>query len=690
MEKLLEIIEGIKKNNILLPHFQREFVWNKTQQKKLILSVLTNLPASSSLLLKKSKKDDFKCLKIGMRNQEIKSFGTGDCWYLLDGQQRFSTIFYAFCNIFDSDKKENLAEFKKLDNKLCKRWHLNFNYDKMYLFNYDSLLFDQKNANELLPEDLESFLNFDEINEKNIKEHDVDLSSIEKNSKDNKSIPLIFLLINYKVQCKRTLKKIFDDRLDEIRSNNHHRNILFNILKNKSYPDLVQSIDKYYQKDEETIREIDQFIDKDCGLKDEWVDGVYDHLTNYLKEYRIQPIKMKDRNKAVKTFEYINTGGTNLSAFDLLCSKVGGFDLRKKVIEKTKQEFDFFDKKFDSTKIGLVEEFGLVEGSANFSVTKKYADYLSQVLNLIHFKAQGKSPNDKAFSTILLKSKYSLNHLDGEFIIKHYEEAVNVIKKTSAILQLFCGHKEVKNITNHLSLIQIFTFFIYAKEPQINKNNIEKLIGLFWLKLFVGNYNSNQNENSINDTASMYQLIFNSSKDVLRELRELINKSLFNTESFATKELLTSKKCSNSLENNIFMFIKSKKEPFYDLNDPTNPHKINLHDEIEIHHLIPLGDATNIKQSSGKIRKDKDHLLNSTMNKTPIRKETNRIIGNKSIDRYSTDLEMYTLQFSHHSITKEWSIKYNKQNIKKIKGLFESRFDKIKENILETVQAVLN
>lgn len=71
LKNLSEIIIAIQKNIVLLPHFQREYVWNKTQQKNLILSVLTNLPSSSSLLLRKQNTDKFKCIRIGMRSEVI-------------------------------------------------------------------------------------------------------------------------------------------------------------------------------------------------------------------------------------------------------------------------------------------------------------------------------------------------------------------------------------------------------------------------------------------------------------------------------------------------------------------------------------------------------------------------------------------------------------------------------------------
>lgn len=52
-ESLEVTINKIKKNEILLPDFQRQFVWKEEEmQRKLVASVLTKMPIGSILLLK--------------------------------------------------------------------------------------------------------------------------------------------------------------------------------------------------------------------------------------------------------------------------------------------------------------------------------------------------------------------------------------------------------------------------------------------------------------------------------------------------------------------------------------------------------------------------------------------------------------------------------------------------------------
>lgn len=62
---LVEIINKIEKNQILLPDFQREFVWkDEDQQKQLVASVLCKMPVGSILLLE-SDPDDYAAKVIG-------------------------------------------------------------------------------------------------------------------------------------------------------------------------------------------------------------------------------------------------------------------------------------------------------------------------------------------------------------------------------------------------------------------------------------------------------------------------------------------------------------------------------------------------------------------------------------------------------------------------------------------------
>ena len=65
---LKDLIGKIEKKDILLPDFQRGFVWkDEEQQRKIVASVLAKMPIGSILLLK-SQAGDYSSKQIGSKN----------------------------------------------------------------------------------------------------------------------------------------------------------------------------------------------------------------------------------------------------------------------------------------------------------------------------------------------------------------------------------------------------------------------------------------------------------------------------------------------------------------------------------------------------------------------------------------------------------------------------------------------
>ena len=62
-------INKIKRNAIMLPDFQRNFVWKEEEtQKKLVASVLTKMPIGSILLLKSKDAHEYFCKQLGAKD----------------------------------------------------------------------------------------------------------------------------------------------------------------------------------------------------------------------------------------------------------------------------------------------------------------------------------------------------------------------------------------------------------------------------------------------------------------------------------------------------------------------------------------------------------------------------------------------------------------------------------------------
>lgn len=84
--KISELIDGIRKKYIVLPEFQREYVWNKDQAKKLISSLVKEYPVGALLFWKTDAPPELKNLIVIVDN-------LGTLQIILDGQQRLTTLY---------------------------------------------------------------------------------------------------------------------------------------------------------------------------------------------------------------------------------------------------------------------------------------------------------------------------------------------------------------------------------------------------------------------------------------------------------------------------------------------------------------------------------------------------------------------------------------------------------------------
>ena len=85
--KISELLDGIRKSDIVLPEFQREYVWNRDQSKKLVGSLYNEYPIGSLLFWKT---DNPPALK----NIQHLPEKLGLIQVILDGQQRLTTLYY--------------------------------------------------------------------------------------------------------------------------------------------------------------------------------------------------------------------------------------------------------------------------------------------------------------------------------------------------------------------------------------------------------------------------------------------------------------------------------------------------------------------------------------------------------------------------------------------------------------------
>ena len=135
---LAALIAESNSGQILLPNFQRAFVWRSDDHRSLAASILLNIPCGS-LLMVKGLSSDFASRKVGIAHSEANG-PEANCEFLLDGQQRASTIKAIFSDVFAGEADWTVgwqATFSQLRN----RWALRIRPgdDDPDLFGYRAL-----------------------------------------------------------------------------------------------------------------------------------------------------------------------------------------------------------------------------------------------------------------------------------------------------------------------------------------------------------------------------------------------------------------------------------------------------------------------------------------------------------------------------------------------------------------------
>lgn len=187
-----EIFKLIEDKNLVLPDFQRDFVWSKHQQQELITSLLLDLPIGSLLILDGSS-DDFATKKIGYTNKE--DIPTKECKYLLDGQQRITTLKNVFSDIFNTNDWEDFMR-NEVYGLLKFRWFIQVSKNNeesdedIDIFGYDELNFNLDAIKSIEPGQMSSRLIYKSIgvSDKLVKNvYNPGYESPQENNEENKN-----------------------------------------------------------------------------------------------------------------------------------------------------------------------------------------------------------------------------------------------------------------------------------------------------------------------------------------------------------------------------------------------------------------------------------------------------------------------------------------------------------------------
>lgn len=658
-KELSKIYDDIGESKLVLPNFQRGFIWSREKQKKLVSSMLVGLPVGSLLILE-GQADDFSKRKLCFP-EEVNV--NKDCDYLLDGQQRLSSLRTIFFDVFDDqDWKET---WDSLYGTLRTRWFVRIRPTDAEedIFGYENLI--AKDLNKFTDNDIEDFVNFlpihktkesevhhpgfklknsdgvEETREAFIKDH------VTKHYAANFLVPLWETSKGMYGLHRRVLRKIADARVAELKVIAEHKEHSVEFYEGvfKTVGITVDDI-KIALSSGDGI-EVDRLWQQ---LATEWVTKLSADLENVsAKKMPIIHLHRDELNRAVAIFEAINRGGVPLSTYDLVVAKSarnqGIKNLSSRIIELVEADIEIIYANFEkyakdekTTSSWSAQNMRLIDGN---EPTNAFKDWFVNVLSLlVYVRKEGK--------------KCAVDHIKKEKILaisssdinNYSDQTVNSIIRALAFLQLRCGVITGNEVSYKLMVV-VLAFYLSDDQVWNSKQALDRLEYWYWYSLFGGSYFYSQNKVCVDDVERISLLLdgdFKSFSDTDR---------ILNVPDFVTKEILlrksdVSEKEPSSIRAGILQYVLSKIPADFMLKDDVSEFgylsawNISQGDiEVEIHHIIPLASQACIGETAKRLRKLNGHVLNSPLNLAYISKKANRMLGPTSPTEYVELLQSF-------------------------------------------------
>jgi len=344
--KLSDLIKQADSGVLVLPNFQREFTYDRKKQHALLCSLFSGIPLGSVLLLEGGNKVKFSSRLVGRSSDYPLDALPERPMYLLDGQQRISTIWNALTDVYSSSDKAHDDLYAEIHKYLRSRWYLRFcvgeDFDSnpwgmKYLDCGEGFLVDR-----LTPSSVEEFICYD-IAVKGSKwnwEGSLDYPVIRPDSSrklkeykefldENWAIPIHAIFSD---ELHSFVRKIGDRRRRNIQDQvnellgtpwtdlHDEERELFDVLFGVHSQGLLSGLTK------EVVGEVLQ------SQVDSWVDGINRYL-RLVSETQLGVLELREAylKKAHDVFEAINIAGVKLSTYDLFCASQPKVDVRLKV-----------------------------------------------------------------------------------------------------------------------------------------------------------------------------------------------------------------------------------------------------------------------------------------------------------------------------------------------------------------------
>jgi hypothetical protein len=637
-DQLAQLFDAAATRKLLLPNFQRDFVWSLEDQRSLAASLLLDIPLGSLLFLSGST-SEFSARRIGQKiraNVEEEA----ECEYVLDGQQRLSSLYSIVADPFEGESWD--------DHVRSSYWNLRYRWALSVLPDQDgSDLFGSKYLSlETLPAEPDlvrsRLIAFRvKLNAPNASEwfhpgwrfelpaqqrllEVVNAAAVAgmiplwriSSDGDNQTSLHVRVLQKIAANCKEELEaRLLDgEKIAEVRQ-----------ALARIRPDIDETAPV------ETIRE---------GLADiraNWVQDVT-QLLAAMARFKIPvvdlPVKQVDR--AIVIFESMNRGGTPLSTFDLLTARLARTENRNLG--------ELIFEHISACKITITDEIwgqlpsprpdiwtpqsdavGLAKDSPSTAFKNSFLSMLSLLANLA---------NGVDLTTATMKQTQILN-LQSEQVQTFWRPATDAILRAWAFLQIRCGVRSESDLRNKLLVIPA-ALALRDDDALTNKKLLDRLEYWYWCSVLTSTYTERQNDNAIRDSKKLLSWVATGT-EIENPFSDRRDKVL-NDPGYSDRDSLLRETEDAGVATDVGMYFLQYELSHAPYDMLSSSKRIFAWEDLtEDHHLVPLGSATTILESTQEIRRSNEgigRLLNSPLNRSLISAGANRKIGSMNIQGY--------------------------------------------------------
>jgi hypothetical protein len=685
---------------LLLPNFQRDFVWDDDQQAYLIASFLTGLPIGSYLLVE-GKKASFSYREIGSKNTHRQSENienASEVFFLLDGQQRLTTLRIAFSDYYNI--RNWIANSQITYKKLKNLWYLDLSQiladkNKSDIFGIRNLKFQPDDLFSLEPDEIRPYIvNFkvtDDVTEdmwyhpgQNFGEIDAYQQQDQWTIKiaNENHIPLLGI-VEKNSHLTNTLRRIADQRTQSMKIDVEEREE----LSLHSYFNHLQDYDTRYI-DTNNTNAIDFLWNK---LKDKWIESISDYFQTLIDSKALPLIVPENElGRATTIFEFMNKQGTALDTFDILVAKYAepndDLTLNEVLIESLNEEiiipnslYPFYD-----TYHYNPNSFKIVDNEDN--ITKSFKEFYLRMLGLSIKRQslinQNQCPYDFDSNDVKYLKKNEVLKATRDIIQNQNNQILKAINRSIAFCQFRLGIPYFSDVPYKLMLLPIAYMFLDDNLWYCNRS-INKLEYWYWISIFSGNYRLNQNIISLTDIKTLNEFLSTNIENTIFNDRfdNCFKERRYSDDTTLIQGGELQYQVPTSIHKTILHFVLiTSKIDLLDSNISLKPWELHKNGiKLEDHHIIPLNNARTLNHSTKQLRK-RTHILNSTANRLLISSKSNRAISSLSPEVY---LNNWMNNFNNKATF------YFPERINDAEGFVRFRHDQIKRAIMIRLNSLI-